>query len=124
MRKAVIILFTLIPFLIGCKEMILTQHDSGKTVTVKTGNIIKVELVSNSSTGNSWYDIKYDNQVIEKTGKPVYRRNENGKIGSPGKVLFTFKALKKGTTDLTMLYGRKDSNKKSVKKFQVKIVVK
>jgi len=109
----------------GCKEINLNIDDSGKTITTAEGTIFKVTLVSNRSTGNSWHNISYDKAVLSQVGEPVYEKNKDKLIGAPGQVIYTFKTLKKGETNLQMDYGALHSpGKKPVKKFQIKIEVK
>ncbi len=125
MKKSIFILLALIPLFMGCKEITLGMDDSGKTITVAPGTVIKVTLVSNKSTGNSWHNIKYDKALLMQAGEPVYEKSKTGAVGSPGKVTYGFKTLKTGATDLYMEYGAAYSkNNEPVKVFKVKIVVK
>ena len=124
MRKHTFILLALIPLFMGCKEITLNMGDSGKTVTVAPGTTIKIELVSNKSTGNSWREIDYNHEVIELAGNPVYKKAASGLTGAPGTVVYTFKAGQKGQSKLQMQYGSPDNpDKKPVKSFELLIVV-
>ncbi len=125
MKKSIFILLALIPLFMGCKEISLSMDDSGKTITVAPGTVIKVTLTSNSSTGNSWHKISYDKSLLMQEGEQVYEKSNTGLTGAPGKVIYAFKALKSGETDLYMEYGAAYSkNNEPVKVFKVKIVVK
>ena len=125
MKKSIFILLALIPLFMGCKEITLSMDDSGKTITVAPGTMIKVTLVSNRSTGNSWHNINYDKALLMQKGDPVYEKSNTGLTGAPGKVTYAFKALKKGETDLYLEYGAAYSKDKNpVKVFKIKIVVK
>lgn len=119
------LVLTIIPFFfMGCKEINLTINDSGKTITVSKGTMIKAELVSNRSTGYDWRKIDYDNKILELSPEPVYEKNNNGLTGAPGKVIYTFKAKAPGKTTLNMEYGSvADKEKAATKKFTVNIVV-
>ncbi len=109
----------------GCKEITLGMDDSGKTITVAPGTVIKVTLTSNSSTGNSWHSIRYDNVLLMQVGEPDYEKSNTGLVGAPGKVIYAFKALKSGETDLRMSYGANHSaGKEPIKEFYIHIVVK
>ncbi len=125
MKKfAVLIVMVVVPFFIGCNEITLTMNDSGKTISVSKGSMVKIELVSNRSTGNVWRQIDYDKNIIEQAGEAVYQKNKNGLIGSAGKVIYVFKALKKGKTRLRMEYGSLgDKSKAPLKTFSLNIVV-
>jgi len=108
----------------GCKEINLTMDDSGKTITVSPGEIINIELVSNRSTGNKWQDVTYNHKIIKQGGSPVYKKDESGKMGAPGKVSYVFEALQKGETTLDMEYKSVHDRKKApVRKFGVTIIV-
>lgn len=125
MKKNIFILLALIPLVMGCKEITLSMNDSGKTVTAVAGTILKVSLVSNRSTGNSWHNIRYDKSVIMQVGDPIYEKSKTNLVGAPGKAIYTFKILKTGVTYLKIDYGAAYSkNSDPVKTFDVKIVVK
>ena len=124
-QLSIILLISIMPIFMGCNEIILSMNDSGKTITVDPGTVIKINLVSNSSTGNSWRTIDYNHEIIAQQGEPVMKRNKSNLIGAAGSVNYSFKALKSGTTNLSMLYGSSiNTDKEPVKKFELKIVVK
>ena len=125
MKRSVFVLMALIPLFMGCKEITLGMEDSGKTITVAPGTVIKVTLVSNRSTGNSWHNISYDKALLMHVGEPVYEKSKSDLMGAPGKVTYTFKALKTGETGLRMDYGSARQEKKdSLKEFNIRVVVK
>ena len=125
MKRSIFILLALIPLFMGCKEITLGMEDSGKTITVAPGAVIKVTLVSNRSTGNSWHNVSYDKALLKQVGEPVYEKSKGGLVGAPGKVTYTFKALEAGETGLQMDYGSVHSdNKDSLKEFNIQVVVK
>jgi predicted secreted protein len=126
MKKLIIIsLIAILPLLSGCKEIYLTMENSGETLTLKKGNIFNVSLVTNSSTGNSWRNIDYDNTIIEMTREPIYKNIKDKKmVGAPQNVIYTFKTLKKGKTILYMEYGSHDNDKPSLKTFEIEVQVK
>ncbi len=124
MRKNIFILLVLIPLFMGCKEITLSMGDSGKTVAVAPGTTIKIELVSNKSTGNSWREMDYNHEVVGLVGNPVYKKADSGLIGAPGTVVYTFKTKQKGQTKLQMQYGSpRNLDKKPLKSFELTIVV-
>ena len=120
-----ILLLTVIPlFFMGCKEINLTIDNSGQTLKVSKGTIINVELVSNRSTGNSWRKVRFDDDIIMLTGEPVYKKSKGGRVGSAGKVIYTFKAVDTGETEILMEYGSiYDKKKEPVKLFNIKVIV-
>ena len=124
MKKSIfILLFSIFP-LTACNEVHLTMKDSGKTIKASPGTLISIVLVSNRSTGYSWRNISYDHAIIESVGDPEYKKNEKGLVGAPGEVVFTFKALRNGQTDMVMEYGSShETDKEALKKFSIKVVV-
>ncbi len=124
MRKYLIIFFiaTMI-FQYGCKEKLVTYADSGSTVYLKVDQILKVELPGNTSTGNDWRKVTYDDNVILKNGKPNYVLSDE-RVGSAGVYYFKFRAIAPGVSKLYMEYGSKyDSTKEAIKTFELEVVV-
>ncbi len=124
MRNVFIALLLLsIPLMYGCKEKLVTYEDSGTTVHLKAGDVLKVALPGNASTGNDWRKMTYDDQVIVKKGKPNYVLSDD-RVGSPGTYYFKFGALAQGETKLFMEFGSKyDDSKDPVKTFELNIIV-
>ena len=124
-QLSIMLLIFITPLFMGCNEIILSMKDSGKTITVDPGTVIKINLVSNRSTGNNWRTIDYNHDIITQKGEPVYKKDSSNLIGAAGSVSYSFKTLKSGTTDLSMLYGSfSNPDKEPLKKFELKIVVK
>ena len=112
-----------VPVLYGCKEIKVTYAKSGSTIDMVVGQILKVELPANASSGNTWRRIAYDDTVIVKSGKPNYMLADD-RIGSAGVYYYKFKTVGSGTTKLLMEYGSKyDNDKKAVKNFEITITV-
>jgi len=110
-------------FQYGCKEKTVNYADSGSTVYLKVDQILKVELPGNTSTGNEWRKVAYDDQVILKEGEPTYVPADK-RIGSAGVYYFKFRAIAPGTTKLYMEFGSKyDSSKEALKTFELEVVV-
>jgi predicted secreted protein len=115
----------MIPFFMGCKEINLTIEDSGKTIQIAQGDVIHISLVSNKSTGNTWRKVNFDSSVLQEISDPVYKMDRENAIGAPGKVIYSFKAIKKGVSEIYMEYGSfTDLSKPPVKTFRLEVVVK
>ncbi len=122
-RTAIIISAILLITLSGCKEIKVTYDDNGKTIDMVMGQVLKIELPSNASSGNTWRKIAYNDSVIVKSGKPNYVLGDDG-IGSAGMYFFRFKPIAAGTSKLVMEYGNKyDYGKKPLKVFELTVVV-
>ncbi len=84
----------------------LTAADNGKTVTVKSGDLIVITLDGNPSTGYTWEAKDLDASLLEKVGEPEFKSSNPGLIGASGSITLTFKSLKAGTTPLVLVYHR------------------
>ncbi len=79
-------------------------------ITVKLGDTLKIELVSNITTGYTWEDVYYSNRKIVKFVEKKYTGPTNPKMmGASGKDIFTFVAGKEGQTNLTFEYKKAET---------------
>ena len=79
---------------------------SGKQVELSVGQSLVVTLVSNASTGYSWYLAQNsDETVLNNTGNK-YVAPQTTLVGAGGKEEWTFNALKKGNSTISMGYSR------------------
>jgi len=100
---------------------------SGKQVELSVGQSLVVTLDSNpSSTGYSWSLIQNsDESVLSKTGdKYIAPQTTTPMVGAPGVEEWTFKALKKGTSTISMGYSRPWESIPPVETFDLTVVVK
>lgn len=89
-------------------EVQLTKADDGKTVTVALNGTVIVALASNPSTGYSWAVVATEPANLELEGEPTYvpPGSTTPVVGAAGTEVFTFKAIKTGTSKLSMAYSR------------------
>jgi inhibitor of cysteine peptidase len=89
-------------------EVQLSQADDGKTVTLANGGTLIVALTSNPSTGYSWAVVADEPTNLELEGEPRYvpPGSTTPVVGAPGTEVFTFKAIRTGTSKLSMAYAR------------------
>jgi inhibitor of cysteine peptidase len=107
------------------KPAILTVADKGTQVEVKVGEQIVITLDSNPSTGFSWEAKDLDKTMLEQVGDPTFSSSDPGLVGSGGSLTLTFKALKTGTTTLTLVYHRPwETDVAPVDTFAVTVIVK
>lgn len=122
-RFFIIALMILIPIIYACKEKKVTYSESGSTIDLAVGQILKLELPANASSGNTWRKIAYEDSVLARNGKPNYLLADD-RIGSAGVYYYKFKAIGPGTSKLLMEYGSKyDDEKKPVKIFELTVNV-
>ncbi len=104
----------------------VNESDSGKQVAIwANGGLLTVTLESNQTTGYSW-ELKEisDPSVLQKTDNK-YETPTSSLVGAGGKEVWTFKALKAGTTTLSMEYSQPwEGGQKDAKSFTLTVVVK
>ncbi|MFC2063268.1 protease inhibitor I42 family protein [Chloroflexota bacterium] len=79
-----------------------------KDIEVPVGSSFTVTLWSNQTTGFKWTEsatIK-DSDIILQTDHTFVPPEDSGLAGAAGKEVWTFKALKKGTSDISMKYSQ------------------
>jgi predicted secreted protein len=90
----------------SAKPVDLTIADNGSQVDINVGMEINIMLDGNPSTGYTWVAKDLDTAIFEQIGNPVFTSNNPGQVGSRGTIALTFKALRVGTTILTLVYQR------------------
>jgi inhibitor of cysteine peptidase len=111
----------------GCKAAStkLTSADNSTTVNIKVGDPFTISLEGNPSTGYSWEAKDLNTDMLEQTADPEFKSDNPGLIGSGGTITLSYKALKAGTTTLTLLYHRSwETAVEPQSAFTVTIVVK
>jgi inhibitor of cysteine peptidase len=100
---------------------------SGKEVALRVGGSLTVTLESNATTGFQWSkEAKISDQtVLKQVGHMFMPPEATVMVGAPGKEVWTFKALKKGTSTISMEYSRPwEGGEKVVEAFSLTVVVK
>jgi len=94
------------PLEISCDEF-MDNHHIARNVEVNVGEIIIVVLCSNPSTGFQWTETaEIGDQAILQQQDHVYIAPKSDVPGAAGKERWAFRALKKGTTEVSMEYSR------------------
>ncbi len=104
-----------------------SQNHISREVTVNAGDSFTLTLGSNPTTGFTWPDEAQigDQTVLQQTAHDFILPGEEGVVGAPGKEVWTFKTLKKGTTEVSMEYSRPwEGGEKGVWTFSLTVVVK
>lgn len=86
----------------------MTRDDNGKTLKVKVGDVIRVKLKSNRTTGYSWALTGKTDAKVLKSGEVEYKVDEHpaGMVGVGGNDFCTFTALAPGKTEIALGYAR------------------
>ena len=128
MRTAVVMSFFLMMALFsgcGANGASITDDDNGKQITVQSGDVITVTLVSNPTTGYSWQVMEIDNAILVQDGDPEYKQSPGaeGLVGAGGTETFHFKAIGSGQTSLGLGYLRPWESVPPIETFTIQVVV-
>lgn len=107
-------------------EVQLTGDDNGKTVTIAHDGTLIIALVANPSTGFSWAVIADEPANLELQGEPKYvpPGSTTPVAGAAGTEVFTFKAVKTGTSTLSLGYARSwEQGVQPEQTFEITVVV-
>lgn len=108
--------FTMSLCLIGCSSInsmgfncdeLRQQKNISKQIEVNIGDTFTVNLCSNASTGFRWLDsVNISDKIIIQQIDHKNVAPSKGMPGAPGEQIWTFKALRKGTAQITNEYSQ------------------
>jgi len=104
----------------------VTEADNGKTLSLGHATTVTITLAGNATTGYSWAVTKMEGTALEQAGEIQYTpsRARPGMAGSGGTSTATFRAVKAGTSTITLAYARPwENGQPPAKTFQVTITV-
>ena len=104
----------------------MTRDDNGKTLKVKIGDVIRVKLKSNRTTGYSWSLTGKTDAKVLNSGEVEYKVDEHpaGMVGVGGTETFTFTAVAPGRTEIALGYARPwEKDKEPAQSFKATVVV-
>jgi predicted secreted protein len=85
----------------------VTAQDNGKVVSAELGNLIRITLESNPSTGYNWELRDFEYGAADFYASDVVaRKSGNVFVGAPGNTILTLQAVKAGTQQITAVYRR------------------
>ena len=91
---------------VSCDDFSQQNHIT-KQVKVGAGGTVTVTLCSNPTTGFEWESARISDQtVLQQTDHRFVSPEAEGLVGAAGKEVWTFKALKKGTSTVSVEYSR------------------
>lgn len=112
---------------VGIDEFMDENHIT-REVQIGEGGVLTVSLGSNASTGFSWTEMALvaDEAVLRQIGGGGFMEAEGKQpVGAAGAQTWTFEALQKGNTSISMEYGRPwDGGEKGVWTFELVVTVK
>ncbi|RMG14257.1 MAG: hypothetical protein D6731_10585 [Planctomycetota bacterium] len=99
----------------------LGPNDEGRTVRIARGGELVVELPGNPSTGYRW-EVKKSPRKLELVDEEFDGPGAGGPVGAGGKFRFVFRARRKGSETLTLVY-RRPWESEAAETFRAKVVV-
>jgi inhibitor of cysteine peptidase len=104
----------------------INASDSGNQITLNAGDSLIVTLDSNTaSTGFSWTNASISNASVVKEISRTFKEPDSKLIGASGQDIWTFKALEKGTSTISMNYSRPwETGVEPAATFNVTVIVK
>jgi inhibitor of cysteine peptidase len=108
------------------QEVSVDASYSGKEAELGVGGSLIVTLESNpASTGFQWeLTENSDETVLQRVDQRYEPPEEGGMVGAPGKEIWTFKALKKGESSISLEYSQPwEGGTKAAETFELTVVV-
>lgn len=102
--------------------LMISESDNGRTVDVRVGESVRINLPENATTGYRWAIDRYDEEFIGALAtEPRYTANA---IGSGGQVAFIFQSKKVGTGEIVLKHWRHWEGDSSVtNRFRIRLNV-
>ena len=100
----------------------LTEKNNASTMKMNIGDIVRVHLDGNPTTGYTWDKVAGNESIIARVGETKFEPTSKA-IGSGGKVTMFFKAMGSGDTDLKLVYRRTWESAAPAKELTYKINV-
>ena len=96
-----------------------------RKLKVTIGDSFTVTLCSNPTTGFEWEEaVISDSSVLIETGREFQAPGAGASEGAAGKEVWTFEAVKRGTSTVSMAYSRPwEGGEKGVWTFTLAVVV-
>ena len=110
----------------GKKEILLTERDADRPLTLAAGDSFAVELKSNPTTGYRWQsEPARPGDGLLQQDRDDFAAPQGGELcGAPGRQRLTFSARKPGQTTLRLVYIRPwEKPPRPVAAFQVPVTV-
>jgi inhibitor of cysteine peptidase len=89
-----------------CDDFMSQNHILGE-LSIKAGDSFTVTLCSNPTTGFQWESaVISDPSVLTETKHQFFGPEDENLVGAAGRDVWTFQALKKGTSNISIDYSR------------------
>jgi inhibitor of cysteine peptidase len=102
----------------------LTQADKGKSVTIRSGEVMGISLDENPGTGFRWTLEQGNGEILELLSSD-YIQAPGSEVGGGGKRIWKFKAKKVGDVQLVLKRWRPwEGDNSTVERFEIIVHVK
>ena len=104
----------------------VSEEGNGNTIHVLPGEMIRVKLRSNPSTGFSWALGPLEEGMLETSGESEFEADPHreGEAGYGGCEIWKFKAEQSGETEISLTYERPwEDDRPAAKSFKLHVVI-
>jgi inhibitor of cysteine peptidase len=106
----------------GMAEILVTRAESGRTVSARVGDTIRVELEESPTTGYRWALSSGDARIVEPQGDS-FMQPGGVAVGGSGTRVFRLAARSQGSVDLRFRLARQWESVAPRAEFSVRIAV-
>ena len=107
------------------EQVNLTASNNGEKITLFAGQELVIQLVGNPTTGYTWEAKDLDASMFKQFGDATFSSSNPDLVGSGGTLTLSFRVLKTGTANLTLVYHRPwETNVEPVDTFSITAMVK
>jgi len=105
--------------------VLVRQGDSGRTVHLRPGDVIKLTLAENPSTGYGWRWSRRPARRVLRTVSSKYVADPvpPGTVGSGGKHTWVFKARRRGETSFRLALTPPGESRPVTRRFRLRVDV-
>ena len=88
-----------------CDDFQAANHIN-REVQVSAGEVLVVDLCSNTTTGFSWEPARIEDGSVLQQLSEEFKAPDSKAVGAAGRNVWRFKALSKGTSTVSLAYSR------------------
>jgi inhibitor of cysteine peptidase len=102
----------------------LSETDLGRSIELRTGEMLEITLPGNPTTGFQWEIAAQDTAILQPTGEVEYVPSDSA-VGGAGRFIFRFTAIRNGRVNLKLNYTQPfEKGQPPAQTFEVSIIVK
>ncbi len=106
---------------VGNMTIFLGENDNNREITMTAGETIQIGLEETGATGYKWHVAKLDQAYLGIISEETKAGTER-KLGAPVMAYWKIRALKKGHTEILMLYYRSwEGPDKALSRYRLKV---